>query len=81
MLLSALVLIFKSRLARLDRVAWGGGEPSRVGSGALVGGRCVTQSWTSNETCGLLIRFRVFFDAGFVVIIIVGYGMNGVEGR
>ena len=81
MLLRALVLMFKSRLARLDRVACGGGEPSRVGSGALVGGRWVTQSCTSNETRGLLMRFRVFFDAGFVVMIMVGCGVKGVEGR
>ena len=81
MLLKALVLMFKSRLARLDRVACGGGDPSRAGSGARVGGRCETQSWTSRETRGLLMRLRVFLEAELVVMMIVGCGLNGVEGR
>ena len=80
-LLNALVLILSSKLAKLDLVACGGGEPSRVGSGARVGGRWDTQSCTSNETRGLLIRFRVFFDEGLVVIMITGVGSKGVEGR
>lgn len=73
--------MFKSRLARLDRVARGGGEPSRVGSGARVGGLCETQSWTSRETRGLFIRFMVFFDDGLVVIMMTGVGSKGVDGR
>lgn len=46
-----------------------------------MGGRCVTQSCTSSETRGLLMRFKVFFEAGFVVIMIVGWVVKGVEGR
>lgn len=80
-LLNALVLRFSKRLAKLDRVACGGGEPSRVGSGVRVGGRCETQSWTSKDTRGLLIRFRVFFEDGLVVMMITGVGSKGVEGR
>ena len=81
MLLRALVLMFSSRVARLERVAWGGGEPSRVGSGLRVGGRCETQSWTRRETRGLLIRFRVFLEDGLVVMMMTGLGLKGVEGR
>lgn len=75
------MFMFSSKLARLERVAWGGGEPSRVGSGFRVGGRCETQSCTRRDTRGLLIRFKVFLDDGFVVIIITGLGLKGVEGR
>ena len=81
MLLKALVFMFKRRLARLERVACGGGDPSRAGSGARVGGRCDTQSWTSKETRGLLMRLRVFFEAGLVVMMMVGCGLKGVKGR
>ena len=81
MLLKALVLMFSSKLARLDRVACGGGELSRVGSGIRVGGRCETQSCTNNETRGLLMRLSVFFDEGLVVMIITGLGLKGVDWR
>ena len=80
-LLSALVFMLSSKLARLERVAWGGGEPSRVGSGFRVGGRWETQSCTSKDTRGLLIRFKVFLDEGFVVMMMTGIGLKGVEGR
>lgn len=69
---------FSSKAAREDRDASGGGEPVREvvePRRAVVGGRCDTQSWTSRETCGLEIRFRVFLEEGFVVIIIVGEGL------
>ena len=81
MLLKELVLMLSNRLAKLDRVASGGGELSRVGSGFRVGGRCETQSWTRRETRGLLMRLSVFLDVGFVVIMITGLGLKGVEGR
>lgn len=80
-LLRALVFILRSKLARLDRVACGGGEPSRPGSGLRVGGRWETQSWTKRETRGLLMRLRVFLEEGLVVIIMTGLGWKGVEGR
>ena len=80
-LLRALVLMLSSKLARLDRAACGGGEPSRVGSGFRVGGRCDTQSCTNNDTRGLLIRFKVFLEVGLVVMIITGLGSKGVDGR
>lgn len=73
MLDKALVLRLRSRLASDDRLAAGGGEPSRPsGFGARVGGRCETQSWTRRERRGLERRWFVFRDAGFVVIMIVG---------
>lgn len=75
MLLSALVFRFSSKLAKLDLEASGGGEPALSAvepRRAVVGGRWDTQSWTRRETCGLEIRFIVFLEAGFVVIIIVG---------
>lgn len=81
MLLSALVFIFNRRLARLDLVARGGGELSLVGSGTRVGGRWDTQSCTSSDTRGLLMRLRVFLDEGLVVMIITGIELNGVDGR
>ncbi len=52
-----------------------------MGSGFRVGGRCETQSWTSRETRGLLIRFKVFLEEGFVVMMMTGLGLKGVEGR
>lgn len=81
MLLRALVFILRRRVARLERVACGGGEPSRVGSGFRVGGRWETQSWTRRETRGFWIRLRVFLEEGLVVIIMTGLGSKGVEGR
>ena len=81
MLLSALVLIFSNRLARLERVACGGGDPSRAGSGARVGGRWETQSWTSRETRGLESKLSVFLEAGLVVMMMMGQGTKGVAGR
>lgn len=79
----ALVLMLSSRLAREERVAAGGGEPSRApaGFGPRVGGRWETQSWTRRETRGFESRCRVLRDEGLVVIIIVGSEENGVEGR
>lgn len=71
-LLIALVLMFRSNVARLERVAAGGGDPSRVRSLARVGGLCETQSCTRSETLGLASRLIVFLDAGLVVIMIVG---------
>jgi len=47
----------------------------------VVGGRCDAQSWTSNETCGFDMRFRVFLEEGLVVIIIVGAEEYGEVGR
>lgn len=38
----------------------------------FVGGRELTQSWTSNETFGLLVKFVVFLERGSEVMIIVG---------
>ena len=46
-----------------------------------VGGRCDTQSCTRRDTRGLFIRFKVFLEVGFVVIMITGFGLKGVEGR
>lgn len=71
MLDRALVLRLRSKLASEDRVAAGGGEPSRP-LGARVGGRWDTQSWTRRETRGLDCRFSVFRDDGFVVMMITG---------
>lgn len=83
MLESALVFKLRSRLANDDRVAAGGGDPSRSpwGLGARVGGRCETQSCTKSETRGFDMRWFVLRDAGLVVMIIVGYGSKGVDGR
>ncbi len=72
----ALVFRFSSNAASEEREASGGGEPARSPAAEprrfVVGGRCETQSWTSSETCGFEIRFKVFFEEGFVVIIIMG---------
>ena len=46
-----------------------------------MGGRVLTQSWTSNETLGLASKLSVFRDEGGVVIMIVGPVLKGVEGR
>lgn len=83
MLDKALVFKFRSRLARDDRVAAGGGEPSRVapGFGPRVGGRCDTQSCTKSDTRGLVCRWVVFREDELVVMMIVGYGSKGVEAR
>lgn len=79
----ALVLMFKSRLASEDRVAAGGGEPSRPSTleEARTGGRWETQSWTSRETRGLVRRWLVLREEGLVVMMMVGNGSKGVEGR
>lgn len=71
---SALVFRSRRKLARDERVAAGGGEPSRwpPGFGARVGGRWDTQSWTKRDTRGLDKRWFVLRESGFVVIIIVG---------
>ena len=74
-LLKALVFRFSSSEAKLDLAASRGGEPALSAVDPrrpLVGGRWETQSWTRRETFGLDIRFKVFFDAGFVVMMIVG---------
>lgn len=68
---NALVFRFKSRLAKEERVAAGGGEPSRP-LGARVGGRWETQSCTSRETRGFADRLRVFLEEGLVVMMITG---------
>jgi hypothetical protein len=83
MLESALVLRLTSKLAREERVAAGGGDPSRApaGFGARVGGRWETQSCTRRETRGLIRRCVILRDAGLVVMIMVGCGSKGVEGR
>jgi hypothetical protein len=81
-LLSALVFKLSKRVARLERLASGGGDPVRAFSvvvaeplrAVVVGGRCDTQSWTRRETLGFWTRLRVFFEEGLVVIIIVGEG-------
>lgn len=72
MLLKALVFKLMSREARLDLVAAGGEDASPEASTEAVGGRCDTQSWTSRETRGFDWRFNVFFDEGFVVMMIIG---------
>lgn len=66
-----------------ERDASGGGEPVRSDEPRrrLVGGRCETQSCTRRETCGLDIRFNVFFDEGLVVMIIVGLLEYGDDGK
>jgi hypothetical protein len=70
----ALVFKLRSRLASDERVAAGGGDPSRPpwGFGARVGGRWETQSWTSRDRRGLERRWLVFRDAGLVVMMMVG---------
>lgn len=83
MLLKALVFRFNNNAASEDREASGGGEPLRSfvePRRVVVGGRCDTQSWTRRETCGLEMRFKVFFEEGLVVIIIVGEVEYGEEG-
>lgn len=78
----ALVFRLRSKEAREERVAAGGGEPERCGCWGWklrVGGRWETQSWTRRETLGLERRLRVFRDNGFVVIIMVGPEEEGVE--
>lgn len=52
-----------------------------MGSGLRVGGRWETQSWTRRETRGLFKRLSVFFEVGFVVMMITGDGLKGVKGR
>lgn len=75
------VLIPRRSSARLpDR------GPGRVGEGERpgwlrVGGRWDTQSWTRRETSGLSVRLRVLREDGGVVMMIVGPGEYGVEGR
>lgn len=83
MLDSALVFRLRSKLASDDRVAAGGGDPSRSpwGLGARVGGRWDTQSCTRSDTRGFDNRWLVLRDAGLVVMMMVGYGSKGVEGR
>lgn len=74
-LLNADVLRLRSKAAREEREASGGGEPFRSAVEPrrfVVGGRWDTQSWTRRETWGLEIRLRVFLEEGLVVIIIVG---------
>jgi len=74
----------KRRFARLDLcsdVAVGGNAAAAFGELDKVGGRCDIQSWTKRETFGFDWRFRVFCEDGGVVMIIVGVGENGVEGR
>ena len=71
----ALVFKFNNKLAKLDRVAAAGGEPSRwlpEEGRVMVGGRWETQSCTNRETWGFESRLRVFNDWAFVVIMIVG---------
>ena len=81
-LLMALVFKSTSSAAREEREASGGGEPVRsLEPCRFVGGRWDTQSWTRSETCGFDIRFSVFFDEGFVVIIMAGLFEYGEEGR
>lgn len=77
------MLRFKSRAASEERPASGGGEPVRSEEPRrlVVGGRWDTQSWTRRETLGFETRFRVFFEEGLVVIIIVGAEEYGEEGR
>lgn len=82
-LLNALVFKSTSRAAREERDVSGGGEPVLSVDPRLwlVGGRCETQSWTSRETCGLEIKFRVFFEEGLVVIIMLGLFEYGEDGK
>jgi hypothetical protein len=52
----------------------------------MFGGREETQSWTSRLTLGFATRLRVFFDAGFEVMMMTGPGLRfseakGCEGR
>jgi hypothetical protein len=81
---SEAVLSPKRRVARLDLcsdVAVGGATAAVFGELDRVGGRCDIQSCTSKETLGFDWRFSVFWDDGGVVIIIVGAGEKGVDGR
>lgn len=48
----------------------------------FVGGRWLTQSWTSRLTFGFERRFPVFFELGFVVMIMFGpEGSSAVDGK
>jgi hypothetical protein len=76
------VFKFASNMAREEREASAGGDPARSRfEGAVTGGRCDTQSCTRRETFGFETRLWVLRDAGFVVIMIVGEEVYGVEGR
>lgn len=85
MLPMAEVFMPMSRVAKLERA--GLRRPSGEMLRELVGGRCETQSWTRRETEGLERRLMVFFEDGFVVMMIIGpWGSmlpdeKGVEGR
>lgn len=74
------VLRFMRSSAREEEGADGGGEVLRSLVEA-VRGRCDTQSCTRSETLGFEIRLCVFLEVGFVVIIMVGCDVYGVEGR
>lgn len=62
----------RSSVASELREAAGGGLPSRPEE--RVGGRVVTQSWTSRETRGFWHRLVVFWVPGGVVMMICGVG-------
>jgi hypothetical protein len=75
------VLRPRRRLARLDRCWSVGDAMPALGELERVGGRWDTQSWTNIETRGFASKFSVFWEDGGVVMMIVGVGENGVEGR
>lgn len=62
-------------------------RPSGEMERELVGGRWLTQSWTSRLTLGFETRLPVFFELGLVVMMIVGpagrkvLDENGLLGR
>lgn len=71
----------RRRLARLELRSAGSAMLMAPGELDSVGGRCDIQSCTSRETFGFDSRFSVFCEEGGVVIMMVGDGEKGVEGR
>lgn len=83
MLDMALVLRFRRREARLDRVGETELLPDmRLAVEVAVGGRWETQSCTRRETLGLVRRLVIFLLAGLVVMMMTGVsGECGEEAR
>lgn len=76
------MLRLSSSEARLEREGDTEEAPPERRLEVVVGGRCETQSCTSSDTCGFVMRLAIFFEAGLVVITMTGsVGEYGEEGR